>query len=48
MRDGVSVRVRSGGGAPTARYRQGFVFLNLEDETGLVNVCASPIFHRCG
>jgi DNA polymerase III alpha subunit len=30
-----------------ARYRQGFVFLSLEDETGIVNVIVNPaIFHR--
>src|SRR6266581_453067 len=49
MRDGVSVRVA---GAVVVRQRpgtaKGFVFLNLEDETGLVNVVVPPpIFHRC-
>jgi error-prone DNA polymerase len=30
-----------------ARYREGFVFLSLEDETGIVNVIVNPaIFHR--
>jgi len=49
MRDGVSVRVA---GAVVVRQRpgtaKGFVFLNLEDETGLVNVVVPPpLFHRC-
>jgi error-prone DNA polymerase len=49
MRHGVSVRVA---GAVVVRQRpgtaKGFVFLNLEDETGLVNVVVPPpLFHRC-
>jgi error-prone DNA polymerase len=48
MRDGVPVRVA---GAVVVRQRpgtaKGFVFLNLEDETGLVNVVVPPpLFHR--
>lgn len=29
---------RAGDPAPTARHRQGVIFLTLEDETGIVNV----------
>ena len=48
MRDGGPVRVA---GAVVVRQRpgtaKGFVFLNLEDETGLVNVVVPPpLFHR--
>ena len=48
MRDGTRVRVA---GAVVVRQRpgtaKGFVFLNLEDETGLVNVIVRPpLFHR--
>jgi error-prone DNA polymerase len=48
MRDGSPVRVA---GAVVVRQRpgtaKGFVFLNLEDETGLVNVVVPPpLFHR--
>jgi error-prone DNA polymerase len=48
MRHGVPVRVA---GAVVVRQRpgtaKGFVFLNLEDETGLVNVVVPPpLFHR--
>jgi error-prone DNA polymerase len=49
MRHGAPVRVA---GAVVVRQRpgtaKGFVFLNLEDETGLVNVVVPPpLFHRC-
>ena len=48
MKDGRSLRVA---GAVVVRQRpgtaKGFVFLNLEDETGLVNVVVPPsLFHR--
>jgi DNA-directed DNA polymerase III PolC len=48
LRHGVTVRVA---GAVVVRQRpgtaKGFVFLNLEDETGLVNVVVPPpLFHR--
>jgi DNA polymerase III alpha subunit len=48
LKDGRSVRVA---GAVVVRQRpgtaKGFVFLNLEDETGLVNVVVPPpLFHR--
>jgi error-prone DNA polymerase len=48
MRDGAWVRVA---GAVVVRQRpgtaKGFVFLNLEDETGLINVIVRPpLFHR--
>jgi error-prone DNA polymerase len=48
LRHGVAVRVA---GAVVVRQRpgtaKGFVFLNLEDETGLVNVVVPPpLFHR--
>ena len=48
MRHGAWVRVA---GAVVVRQRpgtaKGFVFLNLEDETGLVNVIVRPpLFHR--
>jgi error-prone DNA polymerase len=48
MRDGGPVRVA---GAVVVRQRpgtaKGFVFLNLEDETGLINVIVRPaLFHR--
>ena len=36
-----------GGGAPAPGTAKGFVFLNLEDETGLMNVIVRPaLFHR--
>jgi error-prone DNA polymerase len=49
MRDGAPVRVA---GAVVVRQRpgtaKGFVFLNLEDESGLVNVVVPPpLFQRC-
>ena len=48
-RDGRRVRIA---GMVITRQRpgtaKGFVFLNLEDETGLVNVIVPPpLFHRC-
>ena len=48
LKDGRAVRVA---GAVVVRQRpgtaKGFVFLNLEDETGLVNVVVPPpLFHR--
>jgi error-prone DNA polymerase len=49
MRHGAPVRVA---GAVVVRQRpgtaKGFVFLNLEDESGLVNVVVPPsLFQRC-
>ena len=48
LRHGAPVRVA---GAVVVRQRpgtaKGFVFLNLEDESGLVHVVVPPLFQRC-